>query len=123
MEFRTKIEQALKEIDDTVFYGKMPESFIKEDWNCIVFGKNSIKPTGTSNIDMIDNYWVAIIRENYIPDDLVYEIIDKLNSLPGLKLTSDEGNYEYVFKNKTDLVVEFLTLSFSKVKKCGNLCQ
>lgn len=123
MEFREKIEKALMEIDKNVHYGKIPESQINEDWNYFVFGKSILRPTGTSNIDLIDNYWVAIVRENYIPDELVFDVIDKLNSIPGLKLTSEDGNYEYVFKNKTDLVVEILTLSFSKVKKCGNLCQ
>lgn len=122
MEFREKIEKALMEIDENVHYGKIPESKIKEDWNYFVFGKSILKPTGKSNIDLIDSYWVAIVRENYVPDDLVFEVIDKLNAIPGLKLTTDDGNYEYVFKNKTDLVVEILTLSFSKVKKCGNLC-
>lgn len=123
MEFREKIEKALMEIDENVHYGRIPESKINEDWNYFVFGKSKLRPTGTSNIDLIDNYWVAIVRENYIPDELVFNVIDKLNSIPGLKLTSEDGNYEYVFKNKTDLVVEILTLSFSKVKKCGNLCQ
>lgn len=111
------------EIDENVHYGRIPESQINEDWNYFVFGKSTLRPTGTSNIDLIDNYWVAIVRENYIPDELVFDVIDKLNSIPGLKLTNEDGNYEYVFKNKTDLVVEILTLSFSKVKKSGNLCQ
>lgn len=123
MEFREKIEKALMEIDENVHYGRIPESQINEDWNYFVFGKSTLRPTGTSNIDLIDNYWVAIVRENYIPDELVFDVIDKLNSIPGLKLTNEDGNYEYVFKNKTDLVVEILTLSFSKVKKSGNLCQ
>ena len=123
MEFRDKIEQALKEIDQRVYYGKIPESVINDEWNYFVFGKSTLKPTGKSNISLVDNYWIGIVREDDIPDDLVYEVIDKLNSLPGLKLTSDDGEYEYIFKNKTDLVVEVLTLSFAKVKKCGNLCQ
>lgn len=123
MEFREKIEKALMEIDKNVHYGRIPESQNNEDWNYFVFGKSTLRPTGTSNIDLIDNYWVAIVRENYIPDELVFDVIDKLNSIPGLKLTNEDGNYEYVFKNKTDLVVEILTLSFSKVKKSGNLCQ
>lgn len=123
MEFREKIEQALMRIDSNIYYGRVPESKIQENWNYFVFGKNSLRKEGANSIDLIDSYWIAIVRENYIPDDLVFEVIDKLSAIPGLKLTTDDGNYEYVFKNKTDLVVEVLTLSFSKVKKCGNLCQ
>ncbi len=122
MEFREKIEKALLEIDSNVHYGRVPESKIKENWNYFVFGKNTLRKADANSIDLIDSYWVAIVRENYIPDDLVFEVIDKLNAIPGFKLTMDDGNYEYAFKEKTDLVVEILTLSFSKVKKCGNLC-
>lgn len=122
MEFREKIEKALMEIDSNVHYGRVPESKAKENWNYFVFGKNTLRKAGANSIDLIDSYWIAIVRENYIPDNLVFEVIDKLNEIPGLKLTTEDGNYEYVFKEKTDLVVEILTLSFSKVKKCGNLC-
>lgn len=123
MEFRTIIEKSLSKIDSNVYYGKIPESDLKNDWNYLVFGKSRLKPSGTDNINLTDNYWVSIIRENYIPDSLTTEIIDELNSIPGLKLTSDEGEYEYIFKGKSDLVVEILTLSFAKVRKCGNTCQ
>lgn len=122
MEFRDTIEKTLKNIDNNVHYGKVPESYLRGEWNYLVFGKSKLKPSGSNNINLTDTYWVAIIRENYIPDELVFNIIDELNSIPGLKLTSDDGNYEYIFKGKTDLVVEILTLSFSKTKKCGNLC-
>lgn len=124
MEFREKIEQALSQIDDNVYYGKVPQKDLEEkNWNYLVFGKSTLSPSGNSNINLTDIYWVGIVRENYIPDELTTDIIDSLNSIPGLKLTQQEGNYEYLFKKNTDLVVEVLTLSFSKVRKCGNLCQ
>ena len=122
-EFRLKLERTLKEIDDNVFYGKIPESALKNDWNYLVFGKKKISISSQSSINLIDYYWIGIVRENYIPDDFVYDLIDKLNSIPGLKLVSKDGNYDYLFKGKTDLVVEVLTLVFAKTKKGGNLCQ
>lgn len=123
MEFRETLEKALKEIDDNIYYGKVPESALQNAWNYLVFGKKKIKKAGNSGIDLCDYYWVGIIRENYIPDELVFDVIDKLNSIPGLKLTDEDGEYDYTFKGKTDLVVEILTLTFAKVKKCANLCQ
>ena len=62
MEFRNTIEKALKNIDNNVYYGKIPESYLKEDWNYLVFGKSRLKPSGSSNINLTDTYWVAIIR-------------------------------------------------------------
>jgi hypothetical protein len=123
LEFRTTIESALKEIDSNVFYGKVPESALDDAWNYLVFGKKRLKKAGQSGIDLCDYYWIGIIREEYIPDQLVFDIIDKLNSIPGLKLVDEDGEYDYTFKGKTDLVVEILTLTFAKIKKCGNLCQ
>lgn len=116
------LEKKLKEIDSDVFYGKVPETALKSDWNYFVFGKDRLKKSGKSGIDLCDFYWIGIVRENYIPDELVFNVIDQLNSIPGLKLTDEAGDYDYVFKGKTDLVVEILTLNFAKTKKCGNLC-
>ncbi len=122
MEFREKIENELKKLDNQIYYGKVPNSILEKDWNYIVFGKSKIKKPNKDSIDLYDYYWVTIVRENYIPDELVFNVIDSLNSLPGLRLTTEDGEYNYLFKGSTDLVVELVTLVFAKVKKCGNLC-
>lgn len=122
MEFREKIEEKLKEIDSNIHYGKVTFEEDEEiTWDYIVFGKNKLRKSDPKSIDLQDSYWVAICRENYIPDDTVLKVITKLQEIPGLKLASEDGNYEYVFKKNTNLVVEILVLVFTKTLKCGNL--
>lgn len=121
MEFREEIEKKLKEIDSNIYYGRVPNNVENLNWDYIVFGKHKLKKSDSKSIELQDSYWVAICRENYIPDETTLNVIKKLKEIPGLRLANEDGNYEYVFKKNTDLVVEILTLVFTKTLKCGNL--
>lgn len=121
MDIREAIESKLKEIDSNVYYGRVTNNDML-NWNYIIFGKERIKKAAEKSIDLTNYYWITIVRENYIPDDTVYDVINKLNSIPGLHLSNEDGTYQYIFKDNTELVVELVTLVFAKTKKCGNLC-
>lgn len=114
---RDKIIEQLLTIDENVFYGMVPENTELEDWNYLVFGKQKIKKGGTTGIDLTDYYVVTIVREDFIPDDIVSQVIEKVTSINGVRLADGESNYEYVTKGNTNLVVEILPLYFSKTKK------
>lgn len=112
-----EIKEKLEQIDYNIFYGLVPKGCEIEEWNYLVFGKKKLRKSGTSGIDLTDYYSVTIVRENYIPDDLVFKIIQAMRSIPGMRLSDDECNYEYTTKGNTNLVVEILSIYFTKAKK------
>lgn len=119
VKLRDKINEILLTIDSNVYYGMIPDTMEIEDWNYLVFGKQKIKKGGTSGIDLTDYYVVTIVREDFIPDDLVFEVIDKITSIPGIRLADGESEYEYTTKGNTNLVVEILPIYFTKtMKRC-----
>lgn len=113
---RNKIQEKLLEIDKTIFYGLVPENTDIDDWNYIVFGQKSIKKKSPTSTDLQGYWYVTIVREEYIPDDVVFEVIDKMESA-GIRLADDECEYEYTTKGNTNIVVEILELKFTRTKK------
>lgn len=113
---RDKIEKALKKLGFPVYYGIAPETREHEDMNFFVFGQQDIQK-GSNGSDLIGSYYVIIVRENYIEDELVFNTIDAVESILGMKLTSDRQRYDYLKKGKTDFVAETLMLTFRRTKK------
>lgn len=111
-----EIEEKLKEIDPNVYYGAVDNNRKETVWDYIVFNRTKIKrsPNKTSASDCFD---VHIVRENYIPEEFEEELIAKLCSLPGVKLSSDDNQFAQVQKPNTNIVVEMLTISFVRARK------
>jgi hypothetical protein len=113
---RDKIEEKLKELGEAVFYGS--GKFKGRDiWDCIVYGKRRIKRTGTSGRDYSHIWFVAIVKEESIPDGLELKVIEKMREA-GVKIDSDA---EYAYTDKSgECMVEICTMEFSKcVKGCA----
>lgn len=106
-----EIKQALLAVDPVVFYGAVDDSMRETVWDYTVFERKNIKfsqnQTGKS-------YYFAIhvIRENYIPIGLEDDVISKMLEIPGMRLTSEEPQFEYVQKPGTNIIVEMLTIEF-----------
>lgn len=85
-------------------------------WDYIVFNRKPTKPnpnkTGYSYY-----FTVNIIRENFIPEGLDLEVIDKMLEIPGMRLAGNDMEYTYVAKMNTDVVVEMLSIDFVKPVK------
>ena len=121
---RNKIKNKLLEIEgnDLLFYGMVPENIDIEEWNYIVFNQSKMKKSGSSSNDL-SGYWnVVIVHEDYIPDDLVAEVINKMSEVNGLRLADGDYPYVYTQKGSTNIIVEMLVLQFTKMKKGINLC-
>ena len=121
----SKVQGILKQIQDTlesfdlpVYYGR---SFCKpeDDWNYFVFNRYYINKSGKSNCDFNYYYQVHIIMEDFIPEGFEQEVIKAIQENTRLKLVDSSMTFNYTTKNNTDMVVEMLTITFTKtVRGC-----
>ena len=110
-----KIRDKLQELDDNVFYGAAKDNeATKNVWNYIVFGRDKMEPK--ENKTSFTYYFdVVIVREEYIPEDLIEQVIAKVEAC-GLRLADTPPEFEYKKKND-DTVVEILVIHFYKAGK------
>ena len=111
------IQTTLEGFGYPVYYGR---SFAKtnDDWNYFVFNRYYIEKSGKSYCDFNYHYQVHIIMENYVEEGFEQQVIKAIQEL-GLKLVASNMQFNYVTKNSTDMVVEMLTIEFTKpVKGC-----
>lgn len=115
-----EIKNKLKEVDPVVFYGMADD--VDEygnkitDLNYIVFMRKALS-VGANRTSYSDRFTVAIIREDYIPEGLDIDVIDKMCEIAGMKLASPDCQYNYTQKPSTNKVVEILTIEFVKARK------
>lgn len=116
------IKTVLKSIDPIVFYGLTPQRIEDEHgrevntWDYITFNRTKLKSAAQKS-SYVDAFDVHIVREEFVPDGIDIEVIEKLTALPGVRLASEDGVYDYTMKPGTDHVVEMLTLSFTRARK------
>ena len=55
--------------------------------------------------------------EEYIPEGFEQEVIKVIQENTGLKLRDQPMQFNYTTKNNTDMVIEMLTLEFTKAFK------
>ena len=112
------IQSTLNEFGYPVYYGR---SFARpnDNWDYFVFNRYYIEKSGKSFCDFNYHYQVHIIMENYIQEGIEQQVIKAIQEKVGLKLVANSMQFNYVTKNGTDLVVEMLTIEFTKaVKGC-----
>ena len=117
-----ELRDKLEEIDENVFYGAAKDNdATKNVWNYIVYGRDRME-SNQNKTSFTFYYDVAIIREEYIPENLIEEVISKVEEC-GLRLASEPPEFTYQRKND-DTVVEILKIRFCKSVKrkcdCGN---
>lgn len=111
-----EIEAKLKGIDSRIYYGAAKSEVQDKDWNYIVFHRSNFKKS-KNKTSFSDYYTVTIVREDFIPEGIAEQVIDKMEEIPGMRFTETDGEYDYARKPKTDMVVELLSLEFVKARK------
>lgn len=109
---KEKIEAALQEISENIFYGV--GIFKGRDiWDCIIFGRRRTKISKQEG--KIQRWFVAVVAEEEVPEDLPDKVIDALRKT-GLKKTESDIEYGYVEKSG-EVMVEICTMEFYKTEK------
>jgi hypothetical protein len=111
-----EIQTKLQEIDSYVFYGMADEEQITSKWDYTVFMRRNLSISDTKQ-GYTDRYAVAIVRENFIPEGLETQVINKMLEIAGMRIASTDCQYNYVKKPNTNIVVEILTIEFVKARK------
>lgn len=102
---------------ERVFYGRARRDADEplKLWNYFVFNRKHSTKNNTAKVDMQDFFEVHVIHENYIPEGYLRTVIAALEAQDAsgtkLKVTSDDIQYDYVFKGNTDVVVEIATMT------------
>lgn len=109
---KDKIKEHLKEVEEHVYYGagKFRDRKI---WDCIVFGRR--KRGKTENGANNTRWFVAIVKEEYIPEGMEDSVIEAMKKA-GLKQTNQDIQYDYV-ERAGECMVEICTMEFCKTKK------
>ena len=110
------IKAKLREADNNVFYGAVDNEMRETVWDYTVFNRKVLKPS-TNRTGYTDVFSVHIVRENFIPEGLEETVIELMLSIPGMKLSPNDGEYDYVTKPGTNTVVEMFSIDFMKPRK------
>lgn len=104
--------------DNRFFYGLKPSGINLEDWNYIVFGSEKWNKSGTNLQTFNRYYFVNVIAENYISDDMILTLIKKLEEISGFRLADVEMVVDYLKKDVDgNVVCEVIHLEFTKPLK------
>lgn len=111
------IQNKLLEVNSKVYYGAVDEKERETVWEYIVFDrqKTSIKENRTGYGDYFSIHYIS---EEYVPEGTDSAIISKMLEIHGMRLASNDIEYTYTMKPNTNTVVEIMTLSFVRARKC-----
>ena len=117
-----KLKEALKLFAsenglEKVFYGMASDRSGTMKWNYIILKRARNARSGKSSNDSTEYYTITLVHEDYIPEGMAEDLVKSvLSRVSGLRLAGDI-EYDYGFKNSTDLVVEAAFITFCRARK------
>ena len=117
METMDKIKEALLCFDHEVHYGIASKHGHGKPWNYTVFSRSETKVKDNLN-GYSDGYLVSVVRENYVPETALGDVVEAMCAIPGMKLDRSR-NIEYVYDVKpgTSNPVEMMIVYFVRGRK------
>ncbi|MCD8152046.1 MAG: hypothetical protein LUD71_03020 [Clostridiales bacterium] len=114
-----QIKEALEAaFDIPVFYGTSAPATGKNITNYIVFWREKTHWNGSKKADPSCYYTVALVRENFIPEDEETKVFDVLRDISGLKEASNEDvSFDFLVQPETKLFLEVATYHFVAPRK------
>lgn len=110
------INAALSEVDELVYYGMATKLPNGAPWNYTVFSREP-SSRSANKTGFTDVYAVAVVRENYVPEDVLPAVIEAMESIPGMRLSDSSVEYDYMAKPGTSDIAEMMVVRFSKARK------
>lgn len=112
-----EITEKLQQIDNKVFYGAVDTNAVKNmAWNYTVFNRQ-VTSISANKTGFTDKYIVNVVRENFVPEGLDKQVIDKMLEIDGVRVSGADIQYTYLMKPNTNTVIEMLTIEFIKARK------
>ena len=109
------IKEKLEETFDLpVYYGMAANHPRNAPWDYIVFSRSRIRRS-QNRTSYVQGYNVAIVRENYLNDFDAIDVVEAMESLPGIRFSDNDADYTYDLHNTT--VVEMCVLTFARGMK------
>lgn len=112
----TDVQSALTPIDENTYYGSAALHPKDKPWDYIVFSRD-VLTRNRNKAGYTDVLMVEIVREEFVPDDLVESVIDAVEGIAGVRLQEGSHEYWYAVKPSTGLTVEKLVLKFTHSRK------
>lgn len=113
-EITAALEKAFPELP--VYYGSSAEATGKKIYDYIVFYRERMSWKNGSMGDPSVYYKVALVHQNYIPEDEQTTVIDALRGIPGLKESGDVS-FDYMTQPGTQLALEAAIYTFVAARK------
>lgn len=113
----TDIREALAKVDQRVYYGTAAAHPKDARWDYTVYSRATYKPSPdlTSGADA---YEVAVVREGFIPEGMLQDVVAAMESIPGMHLrTGAEVTFSYDLRPNTTATVEMMVVPFARAKK------
>ena len=85
-----------------------------DKWNYSVFKRDTIEHDRNNSKR---NYKLSIVRENFIQDSLIEEIIQNILLKTNLRLRDTNFKFDYLYNPKNSIVCEVIIIDFYQSKK------
>ncbi len=113
-----KIQTKLRGVSERVYYGSADNIDNAALWDYIVFFRERTARSMNAT-SYTDYFTVAVVCENWIPQELIISVIEAMESIAGMRLAKSDIEYNYTRKPSTNAVIEIATMSFGVPRKKG----
>ena len=112
-----RIREALEAIDSHVYYGGVTGIEPADVWDYIVFARGPLRRNPKGNTAYSHTINVVVVREEYVPEETLYQVINAMESIPGVRLDASGAEFDYDRKTGTKTIVEMAALPFTWVQR------
>ena len=112
------IKEALESLfpEKHIDYGVANPGQEKDTWDYVVFNRETISTSDRQGFT--DRMNVALVREEYVPQEDIDSVIKAVSSIPGVRLDSAKDiEFAYMTKPGSNAVVEMAELPFIRARK------
>lgn len=110
------IREALASVDSNVFYGLAAGLPKEAPWDYTVFSRETTT-AAANRTGYTDDYLVSVVREGYVPEGTLEDVVAAVTAIPGMKLASRPVEYVYDTRPGTSDVAEMMVVHFTKSRK------